>query len=380
MTRPDYLNPANPRIRNAAVFALVFAVAAITALSAFPGSTSLFQPMMPAAQQKVAGQWMADLQERDDGLVQFTLRYEERKGDSFNSWNNSNGIVLNQLQGLTRDQAMSSGGVEVKFQIKRDAGSFDCEGWFRVGRGAGHFLFAPNRAFIPELNRRGISGTLADSQLFTLARTDVGFAVLEELKSQAYPLPSMGQLVRMSEHGVRLEFLKGLKTFGAKVASIEMLLSLRDTGVSVRYLEELNRYGFRNLSAEDLIRGRSQGVSTSYLEVLAKQGYTGLSLDELIRLRQRGVSASFIQALRAEGYPKLALEQLTKLRDAGVSSSFIQDLKQLGYERLSIEELIRLRVNGVSSSFIRRVKGSGASGPTVDELIELRNRGTQKFK
>jgi hypothetical protein len=380
MTRPDYPTPANPRVRNAAVFVVVFAVAAITAFPAFLSTTSLIQSMMPAAQQELAGQWLADLQERDDGLVQFTLRYEERKGDSDNSWNNSNGIALNQLQGLSRDQAMSPAGVEVKFQIKRDAGSIDCEGWFRSGKGAGHFIFAPNHAFIPELNKRGISGTLTDSQLFTLARTDVGFAVLEELKSQAYGLPSMDQLVRMSEHGVRLEFLKGLKAFGAKVASIEMLLSLRDNGVSLTYLEELKRYGFRNLSAEDLIRGRSQGVSTTYLEVLAKQGYTNLSLDELIRLRQRGVSASFIQALRDEGYPKLSLEQLARLRESGVSASFIQDLKQLGYEKLSIEELIRLRSNGVSSSFIRRVKESGVNRPTVDELIELRNRGTRKFK
>ena len=378
MKSPDY--PPAARFINASVCALVFMVAAIAAVPALLGSSSQPQTSMPAAQQELAGQWLADVKERDDGLVQFTLRYEERKGDSYTSWNNSNGIALNQLLGLTRDQAMSSTGTEVKFQIKRDAGSLDCEGWFRAGMGAGHFIFTPNRAFLPELNRRGISGTLTQSQLFTLTRMDLGFAVLDELKSQGYGLPSMDQLVRMSEHGVRLEFLKGLKAFGAKVASIEMLLTLRDNGVSLNYLEHLKSYGFRSLSAEDLIRGRSQGVSTSYLEILTKEGYTNLSLDDLIRLRQRGVSASFIAALRAEGYPKLSLEQLAKLREAGVSTSFIQDLKQLGYGKLSIDELIRLRANGVTSSFIRRVKANGVNTPTVDELIELRNRGTQRFK
>src|SRR5689334_18701670 len=59
------------------------------------------------------GEWLADFKGRDDGKVQFTLRYEERKGNStdgwnFNNWSSSNGIAPDQLQGLTREQAMST--------------------------------------------------------------------------------------------------------------------------------------------------------------------------------------------------------------------------------------------------------------------------------
>ena len=61
-----------------------------------------------------------------------TLRYTKRSESGWH--NNSNGFQISQDQliGLTRDQIMSSGGTQVQFQLKRDAGSFNCEGWFKA--------------------------------------------------------------------------------------------------------------------------------------------------------------------------------------------------------------------------------------------------------
>ncbi|HEX8890538.1 MAG TPA: hypothetical protein VF779_15400 [Pyrinomonadaceae bacterium] len=333
--------------------------------------------------QAFEGEWIADFKARNDGKVEFTLRYEERKADSsggwnYNNWSNSNGIAPEQLQGLTREQATSATGGQVKFQLKRDAGTFDCDGWFKDGRGAGLFAFLPNRGFIAEINRRGINGSLTDEQLFQLAHTDMGLAFLDELKSQNYEMPTLDQLLRMSEHGVRLDFLKGLKALGAKPKTVESLLDMRDNGVSLSFIEQLRAYGFQNLSADDLIKSRQAGVSATYLSALKQEGYSGLSMDELVRLRSQGVSAPFIQGLREEGYPKMSLDQLVRIREQGVSVSYIKELKELGYAGLPVEQLVRLRASGVTASFIRRVKANRGNNPTIEELIQMRNSGSYR--
>jgi len=383
MKRRHYSNFFRLSARKAALIFCACLLAAV-AVPKLWAAASFPPDLITSAQgQAFEGEWIANFKARNDGQVQFTLRYEERKSNSsdgwnYNNWSSSNGIAPDQLQGLTREQTFSTAGGQVKFQIKRDAGTFDCDGWFKDGRGAGLFTFVPNRGFVAELNRRGISGSLTDEQLFQFAHADMGLAFLNELKAQNYDTPNLDQLVRMSEHGVRLDFLKGLKALGAKPKTVEALLAMRDNGVSLNYIEQLRDYGFQSLTADELIQSREAGVSASYLSALKQEGYTGLSMDELVRLRNQGVSASFIQGLREEGYPKMSLDQLAKIREQGISVSFIKELKELGYGSLSVEQLARLRSSGVTPSFIRRVKANRGNTPTIDELIQMRNSGSYR--
>ena len=75
------------------------------------------------------------------------MRYR-RHGDSGFSYNNHGfNVTLDQLSGLTREQVMSATGTNVRFQLKRDAGTFNFEGWFKEGNGSGHFTFSPNSSF-----------------------------------------------------------------------------------------------------------------------------------------------------------------------------------------------------------------------------------------
>jgi len=71
------------------------------------------------------------------------------------------------LSGLSREQAMS-GGAHVQFQLKRDAGAFNFEGWFKDGNGSGHFIFAPDRSFAAQLNAQGFGFTFRRSNCFRL--------------------------------------------------------------------------------------------------------------------------------------------------------------------------------------------------------------------
>ena len=190
MKQRDYSNLFKLSTKKTALIFCACLLAAV-AVPKLWAAVSFPPDLMASAQgQGFEGEWIADFKARDDGKVQFTFRYEERKSNSsdgwnYNNWSSSNGIAPDQLQGLTREQTFSAAGGQVKFQIKRDAGTFDCDGWFKDGRGAGLFTFIPNRGFVAELNRRGISGNLTDEQLFQFAHADMGLAFLNELKALA---------------------------------------------------------------------------------------------------------------------------------------------------------------------------------------------------
>src|SRR5262249_1745276 len=143
--------------------------------------------------------------------VTLTLR-EQSEGDRFDS---SQAIPKEQLVGLTPAQVSSAGSM-VHFQIKREAGSLDCEGWFKEGKGSGHFTFSPDAKFAAALKQRGLETPSAEQQ-FSLALRDVGLVLLDELKTQGYEQPSLDQLVRIGTHGVQLDYIKGLAKQGYKL-------------------------------------------------------------------------------------------------------------------------------------------------------------------
>src|SRR6476660_1512185 len=70
-------------------------------------------------QQLSVSQWLIEVPIGDD-QVQLTMRYSRnRDGNGFGYNNTSFRVPFGQFEGLTRDQAMSSGS-HVQFQLKRD--------------------------------------------------------------------------------------------------------------------------------------------------------------------------------------------------------------------------------------------------------------------
>lgn len=328
---------------------LAFLTCALAALALAAPLAQQLAPGAAAQAERFEGQWLIEYS-TDEGKTSLTLRYNEsRRGEDGrlhqSNWNTTRNVAPESLQGLTREQALSASGTQVRFDLRRDAGTFACEGWFRQGNGSGHFNFVPDPGFAAELARRGISAPDA-RQLFRLAMAEVGLGLLDELKSAGYAQPTIDQLVRMGEHGVRDDYVRGLKELGYRLGTIESLVRMRDHGVSLEYIGALRDAGFRDLAAE-----------------------------MLVRTRDHGVTPSFIREMRAAGYDSLSLEQLVRTRDHGVTVEFIRELRDLGYSHLQVDQLIRMRDHGVNPDFIRRVKSRGTS-PTVEELIYMKNRGT----
>jgi len=207
-----------------------------------------------SAQTTYTGQWIIE-PARETSQLQLTLTYSSERvgghrgrGDSITSF----GLVPEQLRGLTQAQMMSAGAT-VQFQIVRDAGTFNCEGWFKGGKGSGHFVFAGNPSFVAELRSRTYD-TPTEAQLFSLAMNDVSIAFIDELKAQGYERPSLDQLVRMGDHGVTLAYVRELKAQGYSLQTTEMLTRMVDHGVSISFIKEMDALGYKQLPAETLVR------------------------------------------------------------------------------------------------------------------------------
>src|SRR6266699_70150 len=122
-----------------------------------------------SAQQLGSGQWMIEFRAGEE-KVQVTMCYDRKEESGWHSSTNGFSIDPAKFTGLSREQVMSSGS-HVQFQLPREAGTFNFEGWFKEGNGSGHFTFTPNSGFAAELNRQGF-GSPTDEQLLSLAMND----------------------------------------------------------------------------------------------------------------------------------------------------------------------------------------------------------------
>ena len=287
------------------------------ALAALIGCAGVAHAQPPARSSGagITGQWMIEPGDKA-GLLQLTLQRND--GSRHHHMSTNDIVAATQVRGLDWKQAESSTGAAFRFQIQRDAGSFACEGWFRAGKGSGHFIFTPSAGFVSDLRGFGYTG-LSDEQVFSLAVHDVTRAYLRELARLGYKRVPYEQLIAMHIHGV-----------------------------TPAYIRALAALGHRNLDVDKLVAMRIHGVSPEGIRAFAALGYRGLDDDQLVAMRIHGVSPELVRELSAEGYKRVPADQLVAMRIHGVSPDFIRRLRKRGYDKLSVDELISLKIHGVA--------------------------------
>src|SRR5690349_18410321 len=82
------------------------------------------------AQTTIKGEWIAEYDRTKPNEIYFMFQ-RRKDGDNFNM--NSDNMALSELQGLTAD-AITSAKMNVNFNIVREAGTFQCEGFFSNGK------------------------------------------------------------------------------------------------------------------------------------------------------------------------------------------------------------------------------------------------------
>jgi hypothetical protein len=369
-----------------------------------------------------AGTW--EVWMRPDGKSE--IRISERQG----SWQTIT-LETSKVEGAWRALGGSANGT---MTVAMDAGTFMLEGVIRERVGAGTFTFTPSSTFPAEMVKRGFARpTVVDQYL--LARSDIGFAFIDELSKQGYTRPDLPLLVRGAEHGVSLGRLREMDQLGYRLGNLEALITLTDHGVDPEFVRELANLGYKNISADELRRTRDHGVDPEYIRDMRALGFTQMTLDEFIRTRDHGIDTEYVREMRQLGY-QLPLDQLTRARDHGidpeyvramtgffgnltletllnardhgvdseyvremrelgyqatltdliqardhgVDTSYVRELAALGYKGLSLEQLIRLRDHGVDASFVKDVQRQGTNAATPDDLVRLRDGGAGSGK
>src|SRR4030095_16750628 len=84
-----------------------------------------------SAQGTMTGEWILEMRPGTD-FVYFSIHPRGEQGGEFLS---SSVILADSIKGLSAAQAAGTGS-PVSFQVVRDAGTLNCEGWFKQGKGS----------------------------------------------------------------------------------------------------------------------------------------------------------------------------------------------------------------------------------------------------
>jgi hypothetical protein len=305
------------------------------------GTVTLDSPAV--SEEAISGEWIIESKPASDSLFLTVQRGGDGNGRHFHS-TSSFDIKQDSLKGLSA-ATMQSNGSPVQFQIVRDAGTFNCEGWFKNGNGSGHFTFAPSQAFASQMEGLGY-GHLTDEQLFSLAVIDVHLAFIRELSALGYDHLSLDNLIAMRIHGAGPQFINEVKAAGYDHLPVDELIAMRIHGVTPDYIREVKSLGYDRPQIDQLVAMRIHGVSPDFIRSLGEFGYERPPIDELIAMRIHGVSTDFIKEIKAQGYDRVPIDQLVAMRIHGVSAAYIEKMKARGFNDLTIDKLIELRIHG----------------------------------
>ncbi|HEY9405071.1 MAG TPA: hypothetical protein VIQ24_20635 [Pyrinomonadaceae bacterium] len=327
--------------RNNAGALLLVTLLSISALASVSAGGANFTAASSAAQAAITGEWLAQFNGKNGDEVQFTVIRRSAGGGQHNS---SNGISLGELQGLTRQQ-ISAARTDVNFRLVREAGTFQCEGIFREGKGAGHWTLTPSQSFVSAMQSRGYDN-LSEDDLFSAALFDINIKTIEDLKAAGYDRLSFKQLVEASIFKVTGDFARELKSAGLE-----------------------------NLSFKELVEARIFKVDAQYVKEVQAMGFERQPLKTLVEMRIFKITPEYIREMRSMGFANLTLKQLTEMRIHSVTPEFVNGLKAEGYASISPREAVTMKIHGVDGDYIRRVKAKGFNNVTLNKLVEMRIHG-----
>jgi len=225
---------------------------------------------------------------------------------------------FSELQGLTREQALSGG--PVRFSLVREAGRIDCEGTFQDGKGSGTFQFTPNPSFVSamksrgfdfETNRRDHDGE-TDDRLFAATTLNVTTALADDLTS-AFGKLTIDDLFKAAIFKVDSQFAREMKASGFENLGMEELVKARIFKIDPAFVRQVSQMGFEKEPFESLVKMQIFKVTPEFIAEMRNEGLTNLQLEELVKLRIFKIDSQFIRDARADGVP-VEVERLVQRR------------------------------------------------------------------
>ncbi len=330
-----FLTKQQPRVP----FMFLTGLLVFSALILSASSASRANYLAPSAQAALSGQWIAQIDASNPSVIKMMFTRQSDKGGSYMT---SDNISRDELQGFPSD-ATSSTRANVNFRIVREAGTFNCEGYFGAGKGAGFWTLTPSQSFISAMRGRGYDN-LTEEELLKAALHNLTTKFIEDLKAVGYDRLELRQLLRAVTHEV-----------------------------TPAYIREMQAAGYQGLTMEQLVRARNHEIDSQYVKEVQAMGFDKQPLESLIRLRNHEITQGFINQMRSAGFDNLSIEELVRLKNHEITPEFVNGLKMEGYADISVAVAVRLKNHGIDRDFIRRAKARGFTDITLDQLIRLRS-------
>jgi beta-lactamase regulating signal transducer with metallopeptidase domain len=165
-------------------------------------------PQLPQRATPLSGSWT--LARFQGGITQLELFWTDRT-----NWRRN--IDANQLQG---SPAAGS------FKWEHEAGTFEFNGAMAGPRGAGSFVFSPNREFVNTLRSLGLvmDEDVSDHTLKNLAWGGITVQDIREFRALGFPRLTLREVVDLAIFEVRPGFLRAERDRGVTFASVGDLI------------------------------------------------------------------------------------------------------------------------------------------------------------
>ncbi len=266
------------------------------------------------AQSEKTGEWTATVS-KDESKVQ--LQLEELRNKDGSRHQHGQSYDFSELQGLTRDQALSGG--PVSFSLVREAGKIDFQGSFQNGKGSGTFRFTPNAAFVSAMKSRGFDFVRDDDEdrLFAAATVNVTTALADDLASAGFGKLNIDDLFKAAIFKIDSKFMREMKATGFNDLGMEELVKARIFKIDADFVRKAADMGFQNEPFESLVKMQIFKVTPEFVTEVRNEGLTNLAVEDVVKLRIFKIDAEYIRQAKAEG-AKIDVESLVQ-RKIGVA-------------------------------------------------------------
>jgi predicted metallopeptidase len=313
-------------------------------VKAGPAATGAARPpIVQSAQETISGTWTADVKaDKDYSELQFTFNRRTRRGHTSMS---GHGFSLDDFQSLTREQVYATASTQVSFRLAREAGTIECQGVFRAGKGSGEWRLLPNQAFRSAMRASGYND-LTEEQMFTAAMVDVTSKFVEDFKSIGFDMQDFQEVIKGRIFNITPQFAAEMKSLGFNPLNLEDLVRARIFKIDAEFVRQVQAMGFERQPLEGLVKLRIFKITPEFIREMKTANFENLTTGELVKLRIFEISPAFVKSLKAEGLSPISVEDAVKLKIHHVDDDFIRRAKASGYTSLSVEDLVRLSIHG----------------------------------
>ena len=250
------------------------------------------------AQNDKSGDWTASVS-KDESKIQLNL--EERRNKDGGRHQHGSSYDFSELQGLTREQALSGG--PVNFSLVREAGKIDFQGSFQNGKGSGTFRFTANPAFVSAMKSRGFDFAVDDHEdrLFAAATVNVTIALADDLASAGFGKLNVDDLFKAAIFKIDSKFMREMKASGFNDLGLEELVKARIFKIDADFVRQAAQMGFQNEPFESLVKMQIFKVTPEFVTEVRNEGLTNLNIEDVVKLRIFKIDAEYIRKAKAEG-------------------------------------------------------------------------------